>query len=123
MENNVLVSLRRNSDFLALRRSGKKVRANDFLLFVFSKNNIGCFRLGITVGSRVANAVQRNRIKRVCREFFRYKIKFSNLSNLDLNVVFQKKDSGFYKDLSNTELKSALEVAFKKLCERIKNND
>lgn len=31
----------------------------------------GCARLGIVVTKKVGNAVQRNRIKRVCRECFR----------------------------------------------------
>lgn len=31
----------------------------------------GCARLGIVVTKKIGNAVQRNRIKRVCRELFR----------------------------------------------------
>lgn len=35
------------------------------------RTHSGCARLGIVVTKKIGNAVQRNRIKRVCRECFR----------------------------------------------------
>ena len=41
-----------------------------FLVFI-KPNNLGKTRLGLTVGKNRGGAVQRNRIKRLLREFFR----------------------------------------------------
>ena len=62
--------LLRRSEFLNLSRAGKKAHTSHFV--VLSKtNDKGGNRLGVTVSARVGNAVIRNRIKRLVREFFR----------------------------------------------------
>jgi ribonuclease P protein component len=58
------------SEFLTLSRGGKKIHTPHFV--VLSKaNDKGENRLGVTVSAKVGNAVVRNRIKRLLREFFR----------------------------------------------------
>lgn len=57
-------------EFLHLSTHGKKISNQNFV----AKFNPGRFkrvRLGITVSRRVGNAVARNRIKRLAREYFR----------------------------------------------------
>jgi ribonuclease P protein component len=62
--------LTKRSEFLTLSRLGKRVHTSHFV--VLSKSSdLGRSRLGITVTTRVGNAVVRNRIKRLVREFFR----------------------------------------------------
>ena len=53
----------------------------------------GCFsRLGLTVSRKVGNAVCRNRVKRLLREYFRQNNRFF-AQPLDLSVI-AKKNSG-----------------------------
>lgn len=62
--------LTRRSEFLRLSREGRRIHTPHFV--VLSKaNDQGETRLGVTVSSRVGNAVVRNRIKRRLRDFFR----------------------------------------------------
>jgi len=56
-----------------VQASGQRVSTPHFVLLVAAKqpDPVGPARLGIVVTRKVGNAVQRNRIKRVCRECFR----------------------------------------------------
>jgi ribonuclease P protein component len=62
--------LRKRPEFLSLSRWGKKVYAPHFLI-ITQLNERGEARLGVTVTSKVGNAVVRNRIKRLLKESFR----------------------------------------------------
>ena len=62
--------LRKRPEFLNLSRGGKKIYAPHFLIITKS-NERGEARLGVTVSSKVGNAVVRNRVKRLLRECFR----------------------------------------------------
>ncbi len=64
------VRLTKRSEFLTLSREGRKVHTSHFIVLA-RINDAGEKRLGITVTTRVGNAVVRNRIKRLVREFFR----------------------------------------------------
>jgi ribonuclease P protein component len=62
--------LRKRPEFLSLSRRGKKVSGPHFLI-ITKPNERGEARLGVTVSSKVGNAVVRNRLKRLLRECFR----------------------------------------------------
>ncbi|MEJ5360019.1 MAG: ribonuclease P protein component [Desulfobacterales bacterium] len=62
--------IRKRSEFLALDAEGRRV-AVPWFLAVFAPSPSGRPRLGITVSRRIGRAVERNRIRRVVREFFR----------------------------------------------------
>ena len=57
-------------DFKRVMRKGKKIVSGRFILFL-KENEKEFHRLGVVVSKEVGPAVYRNRIKRVCREFFR----------------------------------------------------
>ncbi|MCK9230575.1 MAG: ribonuclease P protein component [Syntrophales bacterium] len=62
--------IRTRSDFQAVYKKGKRIHSKSFIVLL-SRNDKGTARFGITVGKKVGNAVRRNRIKRLVREFFR----------------------------------------------------
>ncbi|WP_303722377.1 ribonuclease P protein component [Malonomonas rubra] len=62
--------IRKRPEFLALRNSGRLLRTSHFLVLT-SRRVQGPTRLGITASRRIGNAVVRNRVKRLLREFFR----------------------------------------------------
>ena len=62
--------LRLRREFLAVQDRGRRLPAGEYaILALHSEGSIP--RLGVTVSSKVANAVMRNRVKRWVREAFR----------------------------------------------------
>ncbi len=72
-------------EYVKLSNSEKKFHSNHFIA-VAQKNHLERTRIGITVTKRVGNAVTRNRIKRLTREFFRNN-KNKIEKNLDINII------------------------------------
>ena len=62
--------LRRRREFLAVQERGTRLYAGEVLVLVKGAGADQA-RIGITVSSKVANAVERNRVKRWMREAFR----------------------------------------------------
>jgi len=60
----------RRRDFIDLNLHGERYLTKHFLV-VLRKNGGDITRLGINVSKRVGGSVERNRIKRMVREFFR----------------------------------------------------
>jgi ribonuclease P protein component len=64
--------LRRRAEYVEVQRDGKKLHGRHVLALARKRSNpelVG--RLGITVTKKVGNAVVRNRIKRLVREWMR----------------------------------------------------
>jgi ribonuclease P protein component len=57
-------------DFVNANREGKRYHTANFAI-ALRKNRPGVSRLGITASKKTGNAVTRNRIKRLIREFYR----------------------------------------------------
>jgi ribonuclease P protein component len=62
--------LRSQPEFDRAFAKGRRFRGRELLL-IFAGNELGRPRLGISIGRRFGNAVQRNRMKRKLREAFR----------------------------------------------------
>jgi ribonuclease P protein component len=62
--------------------------AEHFLVFVMDRYDSAPARLGITVTRKVGNAVRRNRIKRLVREWFRRRAR--ELGSCDLVIIAKR---------------------------------
>ena len=99
MENKTFESLKRNSDFLDLKKTGQRFWATQWLLLGYKKTNQN-LRVGFTVSRKVGNSVTRNRLKRWSREIVRNFLKQGENFDGDINIIFKPMSEGFYKGLS-----------------------
>ncbi len=80
------------SEFVKLSKHGKKFQDHFFIVLYLPRES-DYSRLGITVSKRIGNAVIRNRIKRLIREWFR--VNKSDIHGCwDLNVIAKKTAAG-----------------------------
>lgn len=101
--------LLKRASFLKLSRFGKKIQTRYFIAALSegaTENN----RIGITVSKRVGKAVERNRIKRLIREYYR------NNKNVltgirDTNIIARNYAAG----LTNRQVFDELDILFKKI--------
>ena len=102
-------SLRR-PDYQRATGRGRRVVSRHFLVFSLDRQDGGPARLGITVTRKVGNAVRRNRIKRLAREWFR-SLDY-DLGSRDLVLIAKR---NFPERLGLAEVRSGLEIALKGL--------
>ena len=103
------VRLRRRREYLALQRSGRRRHTASFV--VLEAPAAGALsRLGVTVSSRVGDAVVRNRVKRLVREIFRER-RLEMPAALDLVVIAKPQAARITHAQAATELERALGVA------------
>ena len=98
--------LTKRSEFLTLSREGKRVHTSHFVV-LSQANETGADRLGITVTTRVGNAVARNRIKRLVREFFRRRERDA-LHDQDIVIIAKRGAERLSLSEVAGELRSAL---------------
>ena len=75
-------------DFVNSNRFGKKRHTKHFLV-IFRQNSLGISRIGITTSKKTGNAVKRNRIKRLLREYFRLN-KHNLCQGYDIIIIAKK---------------------------------
>ncbi len=93
--------IKTRAQFRAIQSSGRKFHAPHFVFAVVQRDEPldGPARLGITVTRKVANAVGRNRIKRVMREVFRRNRELFPLRCDVVAIAKQGADSLAYRDV------------------------
>ena len=92
--------LTKKSEFDVLYAIGSKRTVGPLLIHKVN-NNLGYSRLGLSVPSRVGNAVVRNAIKRLCREAFR-ECQYDLSTGIDIVITIrphEKKSFSEYKEL------------------------
>jgi len=94
--------LRESRDFQQVRQGGKRRHSPSFIVVVLHRSN-SLTRLGLTVSRKVGGAVQRNRIKRLVREFFR-----THRDQLPGGV-----------DISIIAKKGAAELSYARICDEL----
>ena len=79
--------LLRRREFLTVQQRGRKLYAGDVLVLALDAGR-NRPRLGVTVSSKIANAVGRNRVKRWVREAFR--VVQAELPAVDVVVIARR---------------------------------
>lgn len=100
------VRLTRADEFARVRKNGRRTRAGSLLISFVGG---GSKRLGVIVTRRIGNAVTRNRVRRIIRDFFR--VHRESFPNGDCVVIPQ---AGTAK-ASNDELRDFLRKGLAKL--------
>ena len=100
--------LRRNSDFLRVRRFGKTY-ASPLMVLAFLRNELDHSRFGFVVSKRLGKAVQRNKVKRRMREATRLRIPVTK-SGFDLVFIARRPIS----QASYPEIERNVELLLKK---------
>ncbi len=106
--------LRKRPEFLLLSEAGKSFHTAHFIV-VWCVTATCHARLGVTVSRKVGNAVVRNRIKRLIREYFR--LNKDIFLKADYNVIAKKGAEGLLFPDIRLELDKALSsIASGKKC-------
>lgn len=82
-----MINLKKNNEFQKIYNTGKKTFGFYALIF-FKENNLNFNRCGFVVSKKTGNAVCRNRLKRLFREYYRL-----NEKNIQLgfDIIFVAK--------------------------------
>jgi len=94
-------------EFIALSESGRRIQ-NEHFIAIFSPNQLGRSRIGITVTKKVGPAVKRNRIKRLVREYFRLN-RHDLAGNWDINIIAKRQIADFSSEKAFRSLKKIIE--------------
>ena len=85
MANKKLKTLKSLSEFVELKKKGKRLFVEPWLQAVYRKSND--FKVGISIRSSDAIAVKRNRLKRWVKEFFRK----NQIEGYEVLLIFKNK--------------------------------
>jgi len=80
-------------EFIALAECGQRIQNGHFIV-VFSPNQLGRSRIGITVTKKVGPAFKRNKIKRLVREYFRLN-RHHLAGHWDINIIAKRQAAEF----------------------------
>jgi len=80
--------IRKRAEYLSIYQQGTRTHSRHFTI-ISQENQKGYGRIGITVSKKVGDAVRRNRIKRLLKEFFRLnKTRF--ITSQDIVIIGKK---------------------------------
>ncbi len=99
----------KRSEFLRIYEVGKRCHSRLFIL-LYTEGQQSATRLGLIVTKKVGSAVQRNRIKRLCREYFRYN-RHRWSQPFDVVLIARRAAAG----ATNAEIRLNLEKNFRQL--------
>ncbi len=91
-------------EFIALSKSGRRVQNTEFIAyFLPAQDNRS--RLGVTVTKKVGQAVERNRIKRHVREFFRLN-RHCLSGNWDISIIAKRQSAEITSEMVHQSLQN-----------------
>jgi ribonuclease P protein component len=91
-------------EFIALSKSGTRVQNTEFIAYFLSAQH-NRSRLGVTVTKKVGQAVERNRIKRLVREFFRLN-RHCLSGNWDISIIVKRQSAEITSEMAHRSLQN-----------------
>lgn len=95
--------IKKNEEFQSIFRTGKTFANRQLVIYYVEKPGQKHFRVGLSVGKKIGNAVTRNRIKRLLRESF-HELKEDIKPNYDIVVIARQPT----KKMNYHEIKKSL---------------
>ena len=115
--NKQLEVLRRRTDFQEIQKSGRKIRATEWLTICSRRHKAGYLRYGLTVSRKVGSAVIRNRLKRLSREYFRRAVhEGKGWDNFEVVIIFRSMPQEYFKRLKLSQLSEFFDKGVERLC-------
>ncbi|MDP4161493.1 MAG: ribonuclease P protein component [Bacillota bacterium] len=81
--------IKKNKDFQEAFQKGRSFANRQFVVYVFEKEDLPLFRIGLSVSKKVGNAVTRNQIKRYVRQSI-FELKDQLLPGNDYVIIARK---------------------------------
>lgn len=95
--------IKKNSEFQEIFQTGKSFANRELVIYYKENHDQAHFRIGISVGKKIGNAVTRNRIKRYIRESF---IKLESKIKPEYDIIIIARKPTIH--MSCTELQNSL---------------
>ncbi|HLR14315.1 MAG TPA: ribonuclease P protein component [Bacillota bacterium] len=95
--------IKKNEEFQYVFKRGKSFANRQLVMYYIEKSDQAHFRLGLSVGKKIGNAVTRNHIKRCLRQSF-HELKHQITKPIDIVIIARKPT----KDMSCSEIKKSL---------------
>jgi|SRR5690625_556936 len=81
--------IKKNSEFQDIFQTGKSFANRELVIYYKEKPSQDHFRIGISVGKKIGNAVVRNQVKRYIRESF-HQLEESIKNDVDIIIIARK---------------------------------
>lgn len=78
--------IKKSEEFQTVFKQGKSFANRELVIYYKRKRSQDHFRIGISVGKKIGNAVTRNRIKRYIRESFN-QLKYEIKPSIDIIII------------------------------------
>lgn len=104
-------TLKKNYEFKKVLNNGQYYYGKYIQIFII-KNNTNKNRIGIAVSSKIAGAVERNRVKRLIRE--NYRIQAKDMISKGYDIVFVWKKNRNIKEANYKKIKEDFENILKR---------
>lgn len=95
--------IKKNSEFQLVFKRGKSFANRQLVMYYIKKEDQTHFRIGLSVGKKIGNAVVRNKIKRCLRQSF-HELEHRITAPIDIVIIARNPA----KDMNCNEIKSSL---------------
>jgi len=100
--------IKKNKEFQQVFKEGKSYANRQFVIYCLPKEGQKEFRIGLSVGKKIGNAVTRNQVKRYIRQVF-FELKDEIRQDMDYVIIARLPAA----DLNYHETKKSLEHVLK----------